>query len=208
MHKAFRESSDFANRHQFDRLLPNSAVIAVPASAREMLDLMAVARRQIPGLNASVVELARYQRHDPETLLALKRHGKLLGGIAFFYLNECGLNALLTDRIDLRDPDRGFLCRPDQNVSAIYMRAFGGYWRVSAALGNIAAYLRQPRFNGADYFAQPATDAGRRLLIALGFRSISGGRSDLWRYQRGSQSPSHLRSASNRVSRSFVDAWH
>jgi hypothetical protein len=208
MHKAFRQSSDLASRDELDRLMPGSAVTAAPASVREMLDLLVLARRAIPGINASVVDLALFLRHDPESLFAIKRNGKLLGGIGFFYLNEYGEDALLTNRINLRDPDRRFLCQPHEKVSAIYVRALAGHGRFTVGLGNVAAYLRKPRFIEADYFAQPATADGRRLLIALGFRSIPGGRSNLWRYQRGSQSVSHLRSASNRVSRSFVDARH
>jgi hypothetical protein len=208
MHKAFRQSSDLANRHELDRLLPSSAVIAVPASAREILDLLALARRAIPGVNASVVDLALFLRHDPASLFALKRNGKLLGGIGFFYLNERGLDALLTDRIDLRDPDRRFLCQPHEKVSAIYVRALAGYGRFAAGLGNVAAYLQQPRFVEADYFAQPVTVEGRRLLVALGFRSVSGVRSDLWRYQRVSRPHCPPRSVSTRVSRSSLDARH
>ena len=98
---------------------------------------------------------------------------KLLGGIAFLYLNCKGHDALLLDSIDLKDPSREYLAHPDEEVLAIYVWALAGYGRAVAGLGNVSAYLRKPRFVSANYFAQPSTIAGRDLLMALGFRPDS-----------------------------------
>src|ERR1700676_1165038 len=184
MQKLFRESGDLAARHELDRLSPTSAIAVTLAAPRQLVDLVAIARREIPGVNASEAGLARFLRDDPESIFAFERAGKLLGGIAFLYLNCRGQDALLLDDIDLKSPSREFLARPDEEVSAIYVWALAGYGRAVAGLGNVAEYLRKPRFIAADYFAQPSTAAGRDLLIAIGFTPVPSFQSDLWRYER------------------------
>ena len=184
------------NRHALDELPPTSAVLVSPASCQELADLVAVAKREIPGVRISKEGLVRFLDADPELIFAFRRSGNLLGGIAFLYLNHDGHEALLLNDIDLKNPDRGFLARPDQEVSAIYVWALGGYGRAVAGLGNVAAYLRGPRFVGANYFAQPSTQAGRKLLIAIGFQPIPGFQRELWRYQRPWNRPAWARGRS------------
>src|SRR5947208_14959156 len=174
--------SDCGPRHELDTLAPTSAIIVDLASEPQLEALAQIARRQIPGVNASA-ELANFLREDPETIFSFQRAGKLLGGIAFLYLNCRGHDALLLDDIDLKNPGREFLARPDEEVSAIYVWALAGYGRAVFGLGNVAEYLRKPRFFGADYFAQPSTPAGRDLLIAIGFTLVPSYQPDLWSYE-------------------------
>ena len=208
MHKLFRESGDFAARHELDRLSPTSAITVSLATRRQLVDLVAIARREIPGVNASEAGLAQFLCDDPESIFAFERAGNLLGGIAFLYLNCRGHDALLLDDIDLKNPGREFLARPDEEVSAIYVWALAGYGRAVAGLGNVAEYLRKPRFFSADYFAQPSTPAGRDLLIALGFTPIPSYQPDLWSYERPWKRVPPNMPASNFSARSFADAWH
>jgi hypothetical protein len=145
-------------------------------------------------------------RGDPESIFVFRRGENLLGGIAFLYLNCRGHDALLLDDIDLKNPRREFLARPDEEVSAIYVWALAGYGRAVVGLGNVAAYLRKPRFIGADYFAQPATTAGRDLLIAIGFRQRPSFQPDLWCYERPWKRLPLTTLASNVSAGSFADA--
>jgi hypothetical protein len=184
MHKVPRESRDFVARHDLDELLPSFAISAEPAALHHLTALADIANREIPGVNASEAGLTQFLRDDPESIFAFLRGGKLLGGVAFLYLNCQGHDALLLDEIDLKNPCRDFLARPDEAVSAIYTWALAGYGRAMIGLGNVAAYLKGPRFVGADYFAQPSTAAGRDLLIALNFKPIPSFQPDLWRYER------------------------
>jgi hypothetical protein len=208
MQKLFRESGDFAARHELDKLSPTSAITVSLARRQHLVDLVAIARREIPGVNASEAGLAQFLRDDPESIFAFERAGKLLGGIAFLHLNCRGHDALLLDDIDLKNPGREFLARPDEEVSAIYVWALAGYGRAVVGLGNVAAYLRKPRFFNADYFAQPSTAAGRDLLIAIGFTPVPSYQPDLWSYERPwKRIPSNM-PASNFSARSFADARH
>jgi hypothetical protein len=206
MQKLFRGSGDFAARHELDRLPPSSTITVNLATRRRLAELVAIARREIPGVNASEDGLAQFLRDDPESIFAFERAGNLLGGIAFLYLNCRGHDALLLDDIDLKNPSREFLARPDEEVSAIYVWALAGYGRAVVGLGNVAEYLRKPRFVDADYFAQPSTPAGRDLLIALGFEPIPSYQPELWRYERPWNRPPPKMPALSVPARSFADA--
>ncbi len=206
MLKALRGSRDLAARHELDRLLPSSAITVGLATHGQLPKLVAIARREIPGVNANEVGLAHFLREDPESIFVFQRAGNLLGGIAFLYLNCRGHDALLLDDIDLKNPNREYLARPDEEASAIYVWALAGYGRAVVGLGNVAEYLRGPRFVGADYFAQPSTAAGRDLLIAIGFTPRPSFQPDLWCYERPwNRLPTNI-AASNAPARSFADA--
>jgi hypothetical protein len=184
MQNAYLESSNFAPRHELDLLAPTSAITADLATQGQLAELADLARKEIPGVNASLAELRQFLHHDAQSIFAFQRGGKLLGGIAFLYLNCKGHDALLLDHIDLKNPRREYLARPDEDVSAIYVWALAAHGRAVTGLGNVSAYLRRPRFVSADYFAQPSTIAGRDLLVALGFRQVPSFQPDLWCYER------------------------
>jgi hypothetical protein len=208
MQNLSRGSGHFADRHELDRLPPTSAIAVSLASDRELSDLIAIAKQEIPQVDASDGSIAQVLRDDPESAFSLRRVGSLLGGIAFLYLNYRGHDALLLDGIDLRNPSREFLAQPGEEVSAIYVWGLVGHGRAVAGLGNVAEYLRRPRFVGADYFAQPSTRAGRNLLIAIGFESMPSFQRDLWRYQRPWHRTPRIMPASYIQARSFPDARH
>src|SRR5215471_11821816 len=184
MQTATRESGHFDRRHDLDRLPTTPAIAARPATYEQLAGLAAIAKREIPGVNASEAGLVQFLRDDPQSIFAFVRNGALLGGIAFLYLNCRGHDALLLDEIDLKNPSPIYLARPGEHVSAIYVWALAAHGRAAIALGNVAEHLRGPRFANADYFAQPSSVAGGELLIALGFTSIPSFQPNLWTYQR------------------------
>ena len=184
MQTATRESGHFDRRHDLDRLPTTPAIAARPATYEQLAGLAAIAKREIPGVNASEAGLVQFLRDDPQSIFSFVRNGALLGGIAFLYLNCRGHDALLLDEIDLKNPSRYYLARPDEDVSAIYVWALAGHGRAMIGLANVAEYLRRPRFASADYFAQPSSTAGRDLLIALGFAPIPSFQPNLWSYER------------------------
>jgi hypothetical protein len=208
MHKGPRESRDLIARHDLDGLLPSPAVSGEPAAHHQLGVLADIANREIPGVKVSEARLAQFLREDPESIFAFQRGGKVLGGVAFLYLNCRGHDALLLDGIDLKNPSQEFLARSDENVSAIYTWALVGYGRATVGLGNVAAHLRRPRFINADYFARPSTAAGRDLLIALGFRPIGSFQPGLWCYERSSNRFPTKLPTSTVFAGSFSDARH
>lgn len=208
MQNEFRGSTDLAARHELDGLTPTSAVTAGLATHRQLPDLIALARREIPGVNVTEAGLAQFLQSDPESIFAFQRAGQFLGGIAFLYLNSRGHDALLLDAIDLKNPRPELLARGNEEVSAIYVWALACRGRAVLGLGNVAGYLKKPRFFDANYFARPSTTAGRDLLKAIGFKPISSFKSDLWCYQRPWNRVPRNIPAANFPGRSFADAWH
>src|SRR5262245_19050055 len=184
MQKKLEGSSEFGCRHDLDTLSPSSVISVGLATQAQVAGLATIAREEIPGVNASETELSHFLRADPELIFAFCHGGRLLGGIAFLYLNCRGHDALLLDEIDLGTPAREFLAMADEDVSAIYVWALAASGRAVLGIGNVASYLRKPRFANADYFAQPSSAAGRDLLIALGFSQIPSFQADLWCYER------------------------
>src|ERR1700753_268565 len=184
MDKSFRESSEKVARHELDGLPATTAIAVRLASPGHLQTLAEIPRAEIPGFCLSAQGLAQFLEHDPESIFTFERAGRLLGGIAFLYLNRRGHDALLRDTIDLKAPDRELLARRGEEVSSIYVWALAGYGRAAIGLRNVKEYLKGPRFLGADYYAQPSTPAGRDLLVALGFAPTPSLQPDLWSYQR------------------------
>ncbi len=178
------ERESFAGRHDFD-LLPRSADIEVrPARLSELAELATMANRLVPGVEIGEQGLSQYFEFDPNCILTFGRRGRLLGAVAFLYLNDSGLDALLLDEMSLTYPDLKYLARPLEDVAAIYVWAIAGQGRAMAGLGNISDHLCVSRYRLADLYAHPATTAGRDLMVTLGFKPIASFQPDLWCYQR------------------------
>jgi hypothetical protein len=178
------ERGSFAARHDFDALPLSQDVDVRCAQFSEIAPLSEMARRLVPGVQIGAAELARYFAFDPQSILTFSRNGRLLGGMAFLFLNERGHDALLLDEICLTAPEMRHLAPAKQEVSAIYIWAIAATGRGIAGLGKAAAHLRQIRFRDADCYAQPSTVAGRDIMKATGFEPVASFQPDLWCYER------------------------
>ena len=201
------ERPTLAAKRDFD-LLPRSAEIEVqPAQRSELGALADMANRLVPGVQMTEPDLARYYAFDPGSILTFSRKRKLLGAVAFLYLNDRGHDALILDDINLTHPDLGLLAGASEEVSAIYVWAIAGQGRAMAGLGNVSAHLSQPRLAPADLYAQPSSADGRNLMIAIGFEPIPSYQHELWRYQRPwNRLP--INTPAVQPARSFADARH
>jgi hypothetical protein len=95
----WKERGSFAARHDFDSLPLSPQVDVHCAQYSELAALAGMARRLVPGVRIGEPELARYFTFDPECILTFSQKGRLLGGMAFLYLNDRGHDALLLDEI-------------------------------------------------------------------------------------------------------------
>jgi hypothetical protein len=208
MHRPLIERASPTCRHDFDALPRNAEVDVRPANRSDLTMLAEMANRLVPGVQIGETELQRYFAFDAESILTFSRKGKLLGAVAFLYLNGRGHDALLFDEMSLTHPEMGLLAEGASEVSAIYVWAIAGLGRAMAGLGNVSQHLSGPRYAAADLFAHPATKAGRDLMVTLGFHRTPSFQPDLWCYQRPwNRLPHHL--PSPRFStRSDSDARH
>ena len=193
-------------RHDFDSLSTNAAIeVRLPHSS-EIAAIADMATSMVPGVQIAEPALRRHFDFDPECILTFSHHGKLLGGMAFLYLNGGGYDALISGAFSPSSPDFAFFACSNEPVSAIYIWAIGATGRGIAGLGKAAAHLRKPRYVNADCFAQPSTTAGRDLMIATGFIQIPSFQPDLWCYQRPWKRLPKSEPSSNFSARSFEDA--
>jgi hypothetical protein len=206
MREPVMERACFAARHDFDAL-PRSAEVEVkPARHSELWALADMANRLVPGVRITEPDLERYFSFDPDSILTFSRKSKLLGAVAFLYLNSRGHDALILDDINLTHPDLGLLAGCSDDVSAIYVWAIAGQGRAMAGLGNVSKHLSEPRLAAADLYAQPSSADGRNLMIALGFEPIPSCQHELWRYERPWNR--HRAAPAATSARSFADARH
>jgi hypothetical protein len=184
MHDPVMERPTLAARHDFD-MLPKSTEIEVHAARQSELSALAdMANRLVPGVQITEPDLDRYFSFDPGSILTFSRKNRLLGAVAFIYLNRRGHDALLRAEMNLTRPDFGLLAGRSDQVSAIYVWAIAGHGRAMAGLGNVSTHLSAPRLAPADLYAQPSSADGRNLMIAIGFEPIESQQQELWRYQR------------------------
>jgi hypothetical protein len=208
MRDLLKESATLAGRHDFDSL-PTDADIEVRAARYSELPRLAeMAHRLVPGVEMSADMLARYFAFDPETILTFSQKDRLLGAIAFLYLNDRGHDALLLDDICLTRPEPEFLAAREEEVSATYIWACAITGRGICGYGKVAAHLRGERYVNADIFAQPSTKAGRDWLIATCFTQIASFQPDLWCYQRAWNRMPLPMPASIIAAGSYADARH
>jgi hypothetical protein len=195
-----------AARHDFDSLSTSSRIEVRTAAHVEIPAIAGMARSMVPGVHIGEQALLQHYLHDDECILMFVQQGRLLGGMAFLYLSEGGLDALMSGELTPSHPDFGLLARRDEQVAGIYIWAIGATGRGIAGLGKMSAFLRRRRYANANCFAQPSTAAGRELMIATGFRPIASSQSDLWCYERPwKRLPADV-SASTLSAGSFSDA--
>lgn len=178
------ERGSFDARHDFDALPLSPDVDVRCAQSSEIAALSEMAHRLVPGVRIEAAELSKYLTFDPQSILTFSRKGRLLGGMAFLFLNDRGHDALLLDEICLTAPETRHLASAKDDVAAIYIWAIAATGRGIAGLGKAAAHLRQLRFRGADCYAQPSTVAGRDIMRATGFAPVPSFQPNLWCYER------------------------
>jgi hypothetical protein len=202
------ERASLAARHDFD-MLPRSAEIDVqPARCSELSAIAEMGNRMVPGVQITEQDLERYFAFDPGSILTFSRKQKLLGAVAFLYLNDRGHDALILNKMILTNPDFGMLAGRSDQVSAIYVWAIAGLGKAMAGLGNVSKHLSEPRLAPADLYAQPSSADGRNLMIAIGFEPIPSFQHELWRYERPWNRRPPKMPASNVSARSIADARH
>lgn len=171
-------------RHDFDALNPVAGIEAYPAKPAEIPALAKLARETVPGVELSATELGAYCRLNRRTAFSFAKEGQLLGGIAFLFLNDAGLDALILDEIDLRHPQPRYLAATDDVPAAIYWWALAAKGRGIGGLGRIARLFAGPQYSRVDFYTQPSSRDGERIITTLGFERMPSWQPDLWTYCR------------------------
>src|SRR5260370_4930965 len=103
------ERVSLAARHDFDMLARSTEIDVQPARHSELSALADMGNRMVPGVQITEPDIERYFAFDPGSILTFNRKGKLLGAVAFLYLNALGNGALIHDAMKLTQPNFGLL---------------------------------------------------------------------------------------------------
>lgn len=173
-----------ALRHDFDFVPRRAEVNVAPAKPSDFSVLAEMANAKIPDVAVSGAFLEAFAARDIDSILAFHHRGKVVGGVAFLFLNETGLDELLLGQFDFANPSERVLAAPLDDVAAIYTWATALDGRGILGLGNVAEHLSKRRFRFADLYGRPNTEDGRRLIQSVGFKPIAAFLDNLWIYER------------------------
>ncbi len=167
------------------RFVPRPGIVTRPAAGADLAGLVGSVSAAIgaPLAETSVIEAV--QAHDDQSVWVFERDGRLLGGFAFLFLSEEGVDRMRSGALDMRRPGPADLAAPGAIPAGVYLWALMARGRAAAGLPPLLAMLQGPRFAGADLWAVPFTEDGRRFVINLGFREDHDAiLPNLWRYRR------------------------
>lgn len=173
----------FAARRDFDFIPRRLEIDVASAGPTDFEELAQMAKALIPDITATGAQLSYAGVRDPDSILTFKLKGQLVGGIAFLFLNQTGVELLLGGRFNFTAPSIDVLANPVEDVAGIYTWATAVHGRGILALGNVAEHLSKRRFRYADMYARPNTADGRRLVQSVGYRPLAA-QENLWIYER------------------------
>jgi hypothetical protein len=183
-------SAALMQRRELDLLTAQDGIEVRPALFGELPDLVALGRREVAGIGATDDVVLRVFDRNPQSIFGFWQDGRIVGGVAFLYLTEEGLEHLLLDKLNFANPDLRLLARQDEEPAAIYFWALAAKGHCSAGLGGVNAWTRAWPYAQADYYAQPSSSDGERFLARYGFERTPSFQRDLWVYRRLLVSPS------------------
>ncbi|MDE2466012.1 MAG: GNAT family N-acetyltransferase [Alphaproteobacteria bacterium] len=107
-----------------------------------------------------ITRRSTYNSQDPEAE----------GLLCFLMLNREGLKRLADGTLNRLDPPASCLVNQTERPAGIYTWAIYAPGTLAAAIPTIVERITGGRYEDADLYAYPATDAGRRLTESLGFQ--------------------------------------
>ena len=169
---------------------PSEAVVA---------DLMAEARRSIPGL-AATCDVQNVLRYNPDCMWAVARKSRFSaaspqgeGFIAVLPLNSLGLQLLAVDALNTANPDSRFLAKPGERPAGIYMWCVFAPGPLAACMALFMDKISTPQYAGVNLYSRPNTEVGRKFNEVLGLtHGVRIGQifaPQLWVFPRTLQAP-------------------
>jgi predicted GNAT family N-acyltransferase len=141
------------------------------ASTEEVLKLMHCLRATL-GSVASDEAALKVHAHNPDVMRVVPGKGNDDPAfLAYLPFNERGLEALASGTFDRMAPDISLLCKPDEQLSALYIWCIHTPGSFIPAAAAFARHLGLVAPHGAPMFARAATKNAARLFDAMGFRS-------------------------------------
>jgi hypothetical protein len=142
-----------------------------------------LAQALIGGQHATEDAVRRVAIHRPDSIWAFVHGTRIVGVFAMLLLNALGLELLLAQGMNSRDPSVELLATPDEAPAGIYLWAVA---HSSASDGILQMFdrLQSSQYCSANIFAVPATASGLRFLRSWGFEPVPGHSRNLFQYVR------------------------
>ena len=174
---------------EFDLLarVPASGRIAIaPTRAEDLRAIYPLADAALAHQLASLETCEAIRRRHPHNMWSVRdRAGRLLGVYAMAMLSAAGLRALESGTFDAHQPDVSQTAGPDDPVAAVYKWGVYTPGIAAEAIPLVARLLSEPRYRCVNLYGKGTTEAGRRIMIRVGFEAVADPRNlYLYRYVR------------------------
>jgi predicted GNAT family N-acyltransferase len=195
-------AADRHGKHKLDELDANRVakhLVLFRPSEAVVADLMAEARRSVPGL-AATCDVQNVVRYNPDCMWAVARksrfnpaspHGE--GFIAVLPLNSLGLQLLAVDALNTANPDVRFLAEPGERPAGLYMWCVFAPGPLAACMALFMEKISTPQYAGVSLYSRPNTEVGRKFNEVLGLtHGVRIGQifaPQLWIFPRTPQAP-------------------
>lgn len=199
-----RDSAAPVARHILSSLDPAliGKRVSIFTPAGRAIDRVLDLARVEAGLLADSAAVHRVVSHNPDAFWGIARRRRYNsqepeaeGFIAFLMLNREGLRRLADGTLDRRNPDISLLVPQNERPAGIYTWAIYAPRALAGAVPLVYEKISAPLYRDADIFARTATEAGKHLAEALGFKlgtAIEGVVAPaLYRFPRRGECPAH-----------------
>ncbi len=168
-----------------------SATLVRRARAQNLRPLLELAQTLIGGEHATEDVVRRVAIHRPDSIWMFVQGTRIVGVFAMLLLNAVGLESLLAQETDTKNPPMEFLATPGEAPAGIYLWAVA---HVSASDGipQMFRRLQSSQYCSANIFAVPATASGLHFLRRWGFQPVLGDSRNLHQYVRLTNRPEEL----------------
>lgn len=152
-----------------------------PASPDDIEVARGLAAELIGPYVAAAATFDWVHRKTRASLFVYRQNGDITGTLGIVPLKPQGLDAVLRDTFDARNPARETVCRPGDPFAALYGWGFAASTRKAAAAVVIGSMrLRETVFAPIPCFTRAATPAGERIIrTKMGYQPYRGSRSGL-----------------------------
>lgn len=180
-----KRSVAFLHRKEFDLLSPSPRITMRAIELSQLAEAADFASAHLPDLDlGNFARIRSVVEHDPTQVQLFYQSNRLVGLYAMLFLCKSGREALLNGQFDGARPELNLLADPVDRPAAIYTWFVACPGRPVAGFGNVSEFLRLERFARADLFARPASPAGYRLMVGIGYRPLYREPNGLHRYTR------------------------
>ena len=152
-----------------------------PASTRDIEIARGLAAELIGPYVATGETFADVHRKSHASLFVYRQNGEITGTLGIVPLQPRGLDAVIRDTFDAKNPARDTVCAPGDSFAALYGWGFAARTRKAAAAVVIGSMrLRDTVFAPIPCFTRAATPAGARVICTkMGYRPYRGSSSGL-----------------------------